>query len=112
VQTTLGVVAYEGDRGLTGDSLSLNTTKLSDAASQPNPHAFYGPWVLLLTAYSNTLQRFDGGPGQISIHGRAGTSLRDPLGTARSHGCVRIDNAAIELLARVAVEGMSVVISR
>ena len=33
VQTTLGVVAYEGDRGLTGDSLSLNTTTLSDAAN-------------------------------------------------------------------------------
>src|SRR5262249_12229496 len=30
VQTTLGVVAFEGDRGLTGDSLSLNTTKISD----------------------------------------------------------------------------------
>ncbi len=36
VQTTLGVVAYEGDRGLTGDSLSLNTTTLSDAANPAN----------------------------------------------------------------------------
>jgi len=36
VQTTLGVVAYEGDRGLAGDSLSLNTTKLSDASNPVN----------------------------------------------------------------------------
>jgi uncharacterized repeat protein (TIGR01451 family) len=36
VQTTLGVVAYEGDRGLTGDSLSLNTTTLSDAVNPAN----------------------------------------------------------------------------
>lgn len=36
--------------------------------------------MFLLTAYSDMLDRFDGGPGQISIHGRAGTSLRDPLG--------------------------------
>jgi uncharacterized repeat protein (TIGR01451 family) len=36
VQTTLGVVAYEGDRGLTGDSLALNTTKLSDASNPVN----------------------------------------------------------------------------
>src|SRR5262249_28097067 len=83
---------------------------VSERISQPDPHGFYGPWVLLLTAYSNTLQHFDAGPGQISIHGRDGPSLRDPLGSARSHGCVRIDNDAIDLLARVAVEGTPVVI--
>jgi L,D-transpeptidase catalytic domain len=83
---------------------------VSERVSQPDPRAFYGPWVLLLTAYSDTLDRFDGGPGQISIHGRDGTSLRDPLGSARSHGCVRIDDSGIDLLARVAVEGTPVVI--
>jgi lipoprotein-anchoring transpeptidase ErfK/SrfK len=83
---------------------------VSERVSQPDPRAFYGPWVLLLTAYSETLNRFDGGPGQISIHGRDGTSLRDPLGSARSHGCVRIDDSGIELLARVAVEGTPVII--
>src|SRR5262249_43132376 len=36
VRTTLGVLAYEGDRGLTGDSLNLNSTTLSDAANPPN----------------------------------------------------------------------------
>jgi lipoprotein-anchoring transpeptidase ErfK/SrfK len=85
---------------------------VSERISQPDPHGFYGPWVLLLTAYSNTLQHFDGGPGQISIHGRDGTSMRDPLGTARSHGCIRIDNVGIELLAQVAVEGTPVAIER
>jgi lipoprotein-anchoring transpeptidase ErfK/SrfK len=83
---------------------------ISERISQPDPTGFYGPWVLLLTAYSNTLGRFDGGPGQISIHGRDGTSLQDPLGSARSHGCIRIDNSAIRLLARVAVEGTPVII--
>ena len=29
--------------------------------------------------------------------------LADPLGSARSHGCIRIDNAAIDMLARDAV---------
>ena len=83
---------------------------VSERIRQPDPHSFYGPWVLLLTAYSNTLLHFAGGPGQISIHGRDGASLRDPLGAARSHGCIRIDNAGIELLARVAVEGTPVII--
>jgi hypothetical protein len=83
---------------------------VSERISQPNPHGFYGPWVLLLTAYSNTLEHFDGGPGQISIHGRDGTSLRDPLGSARSHGCIRIDDPGIDLLARLAIEGTPVIV--
>ena len=36
VSTTLGFVGYEGDSGLTGDSASLNGTRLSDAASPSN----------------------------------------------------------------------------
>jgi uncharacterized repeat protein (TIGR01451 family) len=36
VRTTLGVVAFEGDRGSTGDSLTLNSTLLKDA-SNPGP---------------------------------------------------------------------------
>ena len=36
VRTTVGFVAYEGDAGLTGDSASLNTTKLSDPGSPAN----------------------------------------------------------------------------
>jgi lipoprotein-anchoring transpeptidase ErfK/SrfK len=98
--------------GASGTPTPTGLYAVSERVSQPDPHAFYGPWVLLLTAYSNTLQRFDGGPGQISIHGRGGTSLLDPLGSALSHGCIRIDNVAIELLARVAVEGTPVIILR
>jgi lipoprotein-anchoring transpeptidase ErfK/SrfK len=64
-----------------------------------DPGGFYGPWALHLTAFSNVLKTYDGGPGRVAIHGRGGTSLRDPLGTARSHGCIRIDNAAIRFLA-------------
>jgi lipoprotein-anchoring transpeptidase ErfK/SrfK len=104
------VRVYRAVVGAPGTPTPTGLFAVSERVSQPDPHAFYGPWVLLLTAYSNTLRRFDGGPGQISIHGRAGASLRDPLGTARSHGCIRIDNAAVDLLARVAVEGTPVVI--
>jgi uncharacterized repeat protein (TIGR01451 family) len=35
-QTSVGVVAYEGDRGLTGDSLILNGTALTDTLNDPN----------------------------------------------------------------------------
>ena len=36
VNTTLGFVAYEGDSGFTGDSASLNGTRLGDGANPPN----------------------------------------------------------------------------
>jgi lipoprotein-anchoring transpeptidase ErfK/SrfK len=62
---------------------------------QPNPGGFLGPWALPLTIFSNVLESFGGGPGRVAIHGRAGASLRDPLGSARSHGCVRIENRRI-----------------
>lgn len=51
---------------------------------QAEPGGFYGPWILRLTARSDKLKRFDGGPGTVGIHGRGGASLRDRLGSARS----------------------------
>jgi hypothetical protein len=63
------------------------------------PNAFLGSWILPLTAHSNVLHEFDGGDGLVGIHGRGGTSLRDPLGSARSHGCIRLANTAIDWLA-------------
>jgi hypothetical protein len=84
---------------------------VSERVAQPDPDGFLGPWALLLTAFSPTLTDFGGGPGQVALHGRAGASLADPLGTARSHGCIRIANVGIRLLARVAREGTPVEIS-
>ena len=63
-----------------------------------HPQDFLGSWVLELTAHSTVLQRFDGGDGTVGIHGRGGASLLDPLGSARSHGCVRLANSAIAWL--------------
>jgi lipoprotein-anchoring transpeptidase ErfK/SrfK len=66
---------------------------------QPDPHGFVGPWVLALTLLSNKLHHFEGGEGRIGIHGRDGASLLDPLGSARSHGCIRVANAAVRWMA-------------
>lgn len=75
---------------------------------QTDPNAFLGSWALLLSGFSNVLRRFDGGAGRFAIHGRGGASLLDPLGTARSHGCIRIDNAAIGVLAADVGDGTPV----
>jgi lipoprotein-anchoring transpeptidase ErfK/SrfK len=60
--------------------------------------------VLELTAHGNVLQQFEGGDGMVGIHGRGGTSLRDPLGSALSHGCIRLDNASIDWLVQTVGE--------
>ena len=71
-----------------------------EAIKQADPNGFIGPWALHLTAHSNVLDNYGGGPGRVALHGRSGASLRDPLGTARSHGCIRMLNSDIRFLAR------------
>lgn len=80
------------------------------ASSMPTPRgefAIYGKTTrnhgfdgtgLTPFAYSPVLSQFDGGPGMVAMHGRSGASMNDPLGTARSHGCVRMDNANMEII--------------
>jgi len=64
---------------------------------QMQPGEADGPFALALSARSNVLQEFEGGPGQIGIHGREG--LGGTLGRAESHGCIRLATASIEWLA-------------
>lgn len=83
---------------------------ISERVAQRSAHGFVGPWVLAITAFSGTYRQFDGGPGRVAIHGRGGASLRDPLGTARSHGCVRVGNALVRWMARHLQAGTPVTI--
>jgi lipoprotein-anchoring transpeptidase ErfK/SrfK len=62
--------------------------------------SFLGKWVVGLTAHSHVLDTFAGGDGRIAIHGRGAQSLLDPLGSARSHGCVRVPNKVVNRLVR------------
>ena len=73
---------------------------------------FLGAWALHLTAHSDVLDDFGGGAGRVALHGRGGASLLDPLGSARSHGCVRLDDDLLQLLARVARPGTPVLVRR
>ncbi|MDA0163434.1 L,D-transpeptidase, partial [Solirubrobacter ginsenosidimutans] len=82
-----------------------------ETARQPDPHGFLGPFALHLTAHSDVLDDYGGGPGRVAIHGRSGSSLADPLGSARSHGCVRVDNVAVRILARTLTSGVPVSVS-
>jgi lipoprotein-anchoring transpeptidase ErfK/SrfK len=69
-----------------------------------------GPFALATSARSDVLQEFEGGPGQIALHGTAG--LSGALGTAASHGCIRLSTGAITWLARRIGSGVPLRITR
>lgn len=54
------------------------------------------PFALALSARSEVLQEFDGGPGQIALHGVS--NVGGVPGTAVSHGCVRLADAVMRWL--------------
>ena len=85
--------------GANGTPTPVGLFALQDAVRQSDPHGFIGPWAIVLTAHSRALRRYDGGPGIVALHGRSGSSLLDPLGSARSHGCVRMNNGRIARIA-------------
>lgn len=68
-------------------------------------NAGYGPYAYGLSAFSNVLTSFGGGPGQIGIHG---TDNAASIGRSASHGCVRLSNTDITALAKQLPLGTSV----
>jgi lipoprotein-anchoring transpeptidase ErfK/SrfK len=76
----------------------VGTYFLTELMAQPNRYGAYGPYAFGLSAFSNVIYSFGGGPGQIGLHGTNSPSL---LGTYVSHGCIRISNAGITKLARI-----------
>ena len=84
---------------------------LTELLKQPNPRGAYGPFAFGTSAFSDVLQSFGGGPGQIGIHG---TNRPKLVGTDVSHGCIRVRNRVIRRLARMLPLGtpVSVVVDR
>lgn len=66
------------------------------------------PFALATSARSNVLQRYEGGVGQIALHGTG--NLDGAMGTAASHGCVRLGRSAIRWLARTMRPGVPITI--
>jgi lipoprotein-anchoring transpeptidase ErfK/SrfK len=68
------------------------------------------PFALALSARSTVYQEFAGGPGQIALHGL--NNVGGTLGTAVSHGCVRLSTTAMRWLAVRIAPGIPVTITR
>jgi lipoprotein-anchoring transpeptidase ErfK/SrfK len=62
----------------------------------PDPTSVYGPYAYGLSGYSDVLTEFNGGDGEIGLHGNNDASV---LGTSVTAGCIRMDNEQISKLA-------------
>jgi len=93
VRAFLAVVGKPATPTPTGDYFVEETVRM--APGEPG-----GPFALATSARSNVLQEFEGGPGQIALHGR--NNLGGTPGHAESHGCIRLDTTSIDwLIARI-----------
>jgi lipoprotein-anchoring transpeptidase ErfK/SrfK len=61
-----------------------------------NPNAGYGVFALGISGFSEVLTSFNGGPGQLAVHG---TNNPGQVGQNISNGCVRVPNDIIEQIA-------------
>jgi lipoprotein-anchoring transpeptidase ErfK/SrfK len=65
---------------------------LTELLIQPNAGGAYGPFAYGLSSHSNVLTDFNGGSGQVGMHG---TNDPSSIGKAVSHGCIRLPNEFI-----------------
>jgi len=71
----------------------------------PDPSTVYGPYAYGLSSHSEKLNEFNGGDGEVGIHGNNDASA---LGQDVSHGCIRMSNDKITQLAKVLLLGTPV----
>jgi hypothetical protein len=100
MDTTIGVAAANSP---TPGGLYYTTELLKP----PDPSGPYGTYAYGLSGFSNVYQSFDGGPGQLGLHG---TNEPWSIGTKVSHGCIRLRNADIEKLATTLPLGVPVLV--
>ncbi|KOX17020.1 L,D-transpeptidase [Nocardiopsis sp. NRRL B-16309] len=74
----------------------------------PDPDGPYGEYAFGLSGFSESLETFAGGPGQLAVHG---TNDESALGRQVSHGCVRVSNEDITWMAENLPIGTPVEIS-
>jgi lipoprotein-anchoring transpeptidase ErfK/SrfK len=112
--TTHRLSAFDGDRrvletaaavGKAGTPTPAGHFYTTELLRPPKPNGPYGPYALGLSAHSDVLTDFAGGDGTVGIHG---TNDPSSLGSDASHGCVRVSNEAIAVLAETLPVGTPV----
>lgn len=78
-----------------------------DIVAQDNVEGGFGPYVLALSGFSETLETFEGKLPALAIHG---TDQPNQVGSRLSAGCIRIPNELITMLAEQVPLGTPVTI--
>jgi lipoprotein-anchoring transpeptidase ErfK/SrfK len=101
------LVVYNGESVLLSDTVAVGlpatptptgTYFIRVLLKAPDPTTVYGPYAYGLSGHSEALNTFDGGDAELGIHGNNDASV---LGTDASHGCIRMSNDKITMLAGV-----------
>lgn len=92
-----GVEVFATDIGVARDNAPTPgglyyTTEL---VRPPDPFSVYGTYAYGLSGFSDTFEEFNGGPGQLGVHG---TNEPELIGQAVSAGCIRLRNEDIDFL--------------
>ena len=99
------LVVYNGESVLLSDTVAVGlpatptptgTYFIRVLLKAPDPTTVYGPYAYGLSGHSEALNTFDGGDAELGIHGNNDASV---LGTDASHGCIRMSNDKITMLA-------------
>lgn len=104
----VAVLRLRAGIGAPGTPTPRGSFPVVEILRQPQGSAI-GPWAIALAGFSQVLTDFDGGPGQIAIHG---TSDPSSIGRAASHGCVHVSNSEDIYLAHTVELGTRVLIKR
>lgn len=93
--------------GKGGTPTPTGTYYITDLLRTDDPGGVYGPYVLTLSARSDSFEIFNGGEPIVAFHG---TNRPDLLGTAASAGCIRLPNDVATRLVSLAPPGTPVYI--
>jgi lipoprotein-anchoring transpeptidase ErfK/SrfK len=107
------IVTHEGETFLdTGVAVAAENTPTpgglyytTELRGRFDPSNAYGTYAYGLSGYSEVHTTFQGGPGQLGIHG---TNRPELIGQRVSNGCIRMRNEDIEKLAPVLPLGVPV----
>lgn len=120
ITVELGVhrlTVYNGDSVLLTDTVAVGAPATPTPTGlyyirvlekAPDPTTVYGPYAYGLSGHSDALNTFNGGDAELGIHGNNDASV---LGTDVSHGCIRMSNDKVTMLAGVLPFGTPVQIS-
>jgi lipoprotein-anchoring transpeptidase ErfK/SrfK len=99
------VSTFPAATGTGGTPTPVGTFYLTELLAPTNQG--YGPFAFGVSAFSDAVTSFGGGPGQIGLHG---TNDAASIGTAASHGCIRLSNEDITTLAGILPLGTPITI--